>query len=44
MECSLPKGTIKIQLYVSCVSGEFYCGVNVLAPDSHTDAVLAWIN
>lgn len=35
MECSLPKGSIKIPLYVSCVSGEFYCGVNVPGPDSH---------
>lgn len=26
----LPKGSIKIPLYVSCISGPFYCGVNVL--------------
>lgn len=33
-ECSLAKGSIKIPLYVSCVSSEFYCGVNVPGPDS----------
>lgn len=40
----MPKGSIKIPLYVSCVSGPFYCGVNVLRRESLVSAFLSLIN